>query len=156
MNQPRRSRMQLVELVATFGVLISLVFVALELRQNTAVARGQARNDLATLAQEFLLLLGQDPVANRAWRGHWQDEDVGALTPTDRSQAYYLMIAMVRRLETTYLHHRESLIPEAALESYGMRSPVFDGPRFRTEFWPRSRGMFDPDFTRYFEARLGL
>ena len=93
-----RSRIQWVELVATIGVLVSLVFVGFELRQNTAVARAQARNDLAALGQELLLVLGQDSAANRAWRITWIDEELSEPSATEASQAYYMMIAMIRRL----------------------------------------------------------
>lgn len=35
------------EIVAAFGVILSLLFVGFEIRQNTTIARGQARQDLA-------------------------------------------------------------------------------------------------------------
>jgi hypothetical protein len=156
MSMREHSKLQWAETIATVGVLVSLVFVGLELRQNTAVARAQARNDLAMLAQDWLLVLGQDPTANRAWRAYWYDDDQGPLSAVDESQAYYLMIALVRRLEATYFHHQEGLIPQEALKNYGMDSPVFDSPRFRTEFWPTVRNNFDPQFVSFFELVQGL
>jgi hypothetical protein len=155
--EPRgHSGMQWAELIATIGVLVSLIFVGLELRQNTAVARAQARNDLATLAQDWLLVLGQDSAANRAWNGYWYDDDVRPLSPVEESQAYYMMIALVRRLEATYFHHQEGLIPREALANYGMGSGVFESSRFRTEFWPAIRVNFDPEFVSFFESVQGL
>ena len=150
------SRLQWAELIATVGVLVSLVFVGLELRQNTSVARAQARNDLASLSQDWLLVLGQDPAANRAWRGSWYDDAPGGLSAVEESQAYYMMIALVRRLEVAYFHHQEGLIPEEALANYGMDSPVFESPDFRVEFWPGVRENFDPDFVSFFESLQGL
>lgn len=41
------------ELLAALGVVLSLIFVGYEIRQNTAVARGQARQELAALNQDF-------------------------------------------------------------------------------------------------------
>lgn len=150
------SKMQWAELIATFGVVVSLIFVGLELRQSTAVARAQARSELATLAQDWLLVLGQDSAANRAWIGYWSDEDLGPLSPVEESQAYYMMIALVRRLEVTYFHHQEGLIPREALANYGMGSGVFEGARFRTEFWPTIRENFDPEFVSFFESVQGM
>lgn len=50
------SRTELRETVGLVAVVASLVFVGLEIRQNTAVARGQARQNLADLNQEWLRL----------------------------------------------------------------------------------------------------
>ena len=150
------SKLQWAELIATLGVLISLVFVGLELRQSTSVARAQARSDLAELGQGWLLTLAQDSDATRAWRVYWYDEELAPLSPEEEGRAYYLMIALVRRLEATYFHHQEGLIPEAALGNYGMRSGVFESLRFRTEFWPAIRETFDPDFASFFESVQGL
>ena len=156
MDPRGHSKLQWAELIATVGVLVSLIFVGLELRQSTLVARAQARSELATLDQDWLLVLGQDPATTRAWRVYWYDDDLGSLSPVEESQAYYMMIAMVRRLEATYFHHQEGLIPREALANYGMGSGVFGSPRFRTEFWPAIRENFDPDFVIFFESVQGL
>jgi len=156
MNPRGHSKLQWAELLATVGVLVSLIFVGLELRQTTSVARAQARSELATLDQEWLLVLGQDPETTRAWRVYWYDDDLGSLSHVEESQAYYMMIAMVRRLETTYFHHQQGLIPREALANYGMGSGVFKGVRFRTEFWPTIRENFDPEFVSFFESVQGL
>jgi hypothetical protein len=78
------------------------------------------------------------------------------LSAVEESQAYYMMIALVRRLEATYFHHQEGLIPEEALANYGMDSPVFESPRFRRGFWPTVRENFDPQFVKFFESMQGL
>ena len=77
MTQGSPSKMQWAELVTTIGVLVSLIFVGLEVRQNTAVARAQARNDLASLSQEWLLAMAQDPTLNRAFMAYWLEALIG-------------------------------------------------------------------------------
>ncbi|HLE34231.1 MAG TPA: hypothetical protein VJB38_16625 [Bacteroidota bacterium] len=47
------------ETVAIAGVILSLLFVAYEIRQNTQVARAQARHELAALNQQWPTLLSQ-------------------------------------------------------------------------------------------------
>ena len=132
---------------------MSVAFVGFELQANTSVARAQARNDLAALSQEWLLVLGQDSAANRAWRATWSP-DPGSPPPSaaEANQAYYLMIAMVRRVETIYHHYQEGLIPIEALSNYGIGTPAFRGVRFREEFWPEMRQQFDAGFVEFFES----
>ena len=60
-----------VEIIATVGVVLSLLFVGYEIRQNTAMARGEARQDLAALNQEWLLTLGQDAEFEALWNKVW-------------------------------------------------------------------------------------
>ena len=65
-----------IEIVATVGVVISLLFVGYEIRQNTAMARGQARQELAALNQEWLLTLGQDAEYEALWNAWLPRSDV--------------------------------------------------------------------------------
>ena len=74
MSEGGRSRLQWVELVTTIGIVVSLVFVGLEIRQNTSVARAQARIDMATITQDWLLVLAQDPALTRAFDLYWNEE----------------------------------------------------------------------------------
>jgi hypothetical protein len=151
MAESRVSRLQWAELITTLGVLVSLVFVGFEIRQNTAVARGQARTDLATLNQDWLMAMAADSALQRYFNVHWLEDD-GELSRVQVVQAQNAMIAMVRRLENAFLFFREGLIPEGALRSYGMRGPWFERSRFRNEFWPYFKDTFDPEFVAFAES----
>ena len=48
------------ETLAALGVIASLVFVGLEIRQNTAVARAQTRQALTEDLREFIMTLAAD------------------------------------------------------------------------------------------------
>src|SRR5919109_1175556 len=69
------------ETLGFIGVVASLIFVGMEIRQNTAVARGQARHDLAALNQEWLILQTADSVFNDLYRRAWIEPD--DLTPSE-------------------------------------------------------------------------
>jgi len=157
MTQRSRSTLQWAELVTTIGVFLSLVFVGFEIRQNTAVARAQSRNELASLTQEWLHVISQDAPLNHAYSTYWSDENLAELTDTEVSQARFFMTALVIRLEATYLNYEEGLVPEEALRSYGMRAPVFfASSRFRDEFWPELRAEFNAEFVRFAESEWGM
>ena len=151
------------EISGAFAVVLSLVFVGYQLKQgneetaqNTAVARAQSRNELASLTQEWLLVLSQDAALNHAYRTYWSEGSIAELTDTDVSQAQFFMTALVVRLEATYLNYEEELLPEEALGSYGMRARVFASPRFRNEFWPALRAEFNTGFVRFAESEWGM
>lgn len=143
------------ETVGFIGVVGSLVFVGLQIRQSTAVARGQARQELAALNQEWLILQSTDSVFNRVFAKAWIEEG-DSLTPYEESVANWSMRLQVRRLENAYFQFAEGLVDESALRSYGFQAvTTFRGARFRA-FWVNERVAFDPSFVRYFEERFGI
>ena len=153
-----------VEIIATVGVVLSLLFVGYEIRQNTAMARGEARQDLAALNQEWLLTLGQDAEFEALWNKVWgAGEDTAEnpeifeqLTDPEYRRAWFIMTMHLRRLENVYFQYREGLVDESALNSYGFASvEVFRRPQFR-HYWveTNSRAGFDPDFVAFFERHI--
>ena len=142
------------ELIAASGVILSLVFVGVEVRQNTSVARGQARYDLADSGREFLLAMALDEEWADLWLKAWYSEE--ELTPTERMRARMGMLARLRELENIFFQVREGFVPESGLRGYGWGPDDFESPQFR-EWWteaPRTR--FDPEFVEYFEGRFGI
>lgn len=142
------------ELAAASGVILSLVFVGLQIRQNTAVARGQVRQELAALNQEFLSHLTNEDLSE-IWIRAWETPN----EPLDRTEALranVMMTMTLRRIENVYLQFSEGLIDESALVSYGFqRTHMFASSRFRN-LWAEQRPGFDPGFVTHFESILGM
>lgn len=138
------------------AVVASLVFVGVEIRQNTAVARTQARNDLATLNQEWLMQLAADLDLSEDFDAHFSYEEPRDLSATEEIRANRVMVVLLRRLENAYLLFEEGLIPESALTSYGMQGPWFSSTQFRSVFWPSFKSAADPSFVEFAESTWGL
>lgn len=145
------------ELLAAAGVILSLLFVGYEVRQNTKVARAQARQALAELNQEWLVLQSQDPEFNRLWRTLWQAP--ADLTESEVSRGMFMMTMHLRRLENVYFQYQEGLIDASALNSYGFQTAAtdFDSEFFR-RYWIEAnwREGFDPEFVEFLESEAGL
>ena len=74
----------IVELSSAGAVLLGLVFVGMELRQNTSVVSAQAVHDLNESANNAMLQLAQDAdLADLTLRGN---ENPRALNDTERQQ----------------------------------------------------------------------
>ena len=122
------------ETVAIAGVILSLLFVAYEIRQNTQVVRAQARHELAALNQQWPTLLSQDSTINSIFFKVWADMDA-ELTESEMSRATAMMTLNLRRLENVYFQYSEGLVDEAALRSYGGQlSTLYKSPRFK-KYW---------------------
>ena len=141
------------ELVAALGVILSMIFVGLELRQNTVAVRAAARNELAAGARDWLMALAESPELADAL-GLWLTPD-SELTPTQGSAARYAVRALLRNVENVFFQVQGGIVPEEALTSYGIQSGVFRGPRFH-DLWISERDGYDPEFVTLFETRLGI
>lgn len=143
------------ETVGFIGVVASLVFVGLQIRQSTAIARGQARQELAGLNQEWLILQSTDSVFSRTFARAWIEQG-DSLTSQEASTATWSMRLNLRRLENAYFQFAEGLVDESALNSYGFQAAaLFQSSRFR-ELWVRERNAYDPGFVRYFQERFEI
>jgi hypothetical protein len=137
------------ELVAALGVILSLVFVGFEIRQNTAAVRAQTRQDLTTTSADFLMSMATSDIGDLWFR--WAN---GAeLSDSEWNGLRLALITGVRNLENIYLQHLEGVIDQSALDGYGWRGSVmYDTDRF-AEWWEGGgRARFSLAFVTAFEA----
>jgi len=144
-------------LVATIGVILSLIFVGMELRQSTVISRAQTRQGLADRNGDLISSIAQNPELARAWGIMWRERlDSIPLTHTDSTQANWAMFGMLRHVENVYLQYLEGVVDESVLDSYGFRgNDNFEGAQF-PDWWAPRRHRFDPRFVEEFEAEYGL
>ena len=65
----------LAELAGAIAVLLGLIFVGMELKQNTEAVQAATLQSMTDASQEYLLLLASDADLNRIWRTARQDPD---------------------------------------------------------------------------------
>ena len=110
------------QLLSAAAVVLSLIFVGLEIRQNTAAQRAQTRQALAEASREFTLTLGSTPNLALVYSTVFPSTDSarGAtnLTPADSTAARLLMFTQVRNAENVFLQFREGVVDENVLQTY--------------------------------------
>jgi hypothetical protein len=143
------------ETVGVLGVVASLLFVGLEIRQSTAVARGQTRQELEAMNQAWLTLITADPYYSDLWYRAWVTD--GEIAPDEEYRAAMMMTQFMRRLENIYFQHAEGLVDETALRSYGLQDigTFFAMDRFQ-QWWveKRWRQSFHPSFVAFVEEQV--
>lgn len=139
------------ELVGVVGVIASLVFVGVEIRQNTQAVRGATYQSLTESSMELLFRVADDPEVGAqidAW-------GAGAeLDPVTRSKVEALVTAYLRHLENAYYQMEEGTLRPEFLENWS-GNPTFGLPHFGV-FWERRKRAFGSEFQSYFESRWGL
>lgn len=158
MNDPSSTTSRVGRLLSALGVIVSLVFVGLQVRQNTEALRAQTRQGLADRDAQVIYSIADNPALARAWTLTWQRDTLAAraLTMADSTQARWAMWGMLRFVEHAYLQVDEGALPESSLRGYGFHdNNNFQSPQFAS-FWRGIRDRFDPRFVAAFEAEYHL
>ena len=140
------------EAVALLGVVASLVFVGLELRQSRIAAQAAAYQELGIAIADNWMGRANDRalndlvlVAATADSASWAD--------LDASDVYLLrsyVLANIRLYETAYLQVEQKLLEVDALERLGWTN--FLNSRLLERMWAEARPMVTPAFAAYLEA----
>lgn len=140
------------EVIAALGVVLSLVFVGFEVRQNTRALQATVRNDLATASREYLLAQATSPELSAAYE-LWLSG--GETTPVQDRMVMTSTMALIRNIENVFLQAELGTVDPDVVGSFGMRAPIFQSEKFR-QFWESgARGSVDPGFAEAFGAANG-
>ena len=113
------------------AVAVSLVFVGLEVRNNTIAVRGATMQAIS-------------------------DTSSSDFSPVENQQLNMSLVGFVRNLENTYLQHREGLVPNAVFESYGWNDNI-SRTRYFEEFWTdNADAVVGPEFKHFFESQAQI
>jgi len=134
------------DLFAGLGVIVTLIYLAVQIKQNTTMMRGSAKTEQAALGQNLLLYLAEHPeMTSKIMSG---DEP----TPFEAIQISYSSRAFFRTWETYAYLHEIGLLEEAewiALQNALQRAVQMPGYKrvyqeMREEISPRLRTVLDP------------
>lgn len=119
------------EFLAAIGMLISLIYLALQLRQNTEAVRGTSQQTWSQTSGDLLHdLYGDSEVAELFMRVGRED---GPSTEVDRFRFHVLMTRLVRNAEALAYLQEKGLVDPHIWEAY-----LESTRRFMT--WPGFRG----------------
>ena len=139
------------EFIAAIAVIASLIYLAVQIRQNTQSVRASTVQAISDAAQGRLLALHNVENA-RVWR-------IGRSEPTtlneDERMLYIIMIqTSARGFENLYYQHRSGLLDAPYWAGYDKTIKALvktDGFRY---FWQHRRGRFSSEFESFIEESL--
>jgi hypothetical protein len=111
------------ELVASIAVVISLIFVGLQVRDNTVATQAASYQASAAYSADILLAVAENPEKARIFNAY-VFEDPHNLSADETLQAQYLLSAALRGLENIYIQHQAGMLSEAG---WAAREPTVRG-----------------------------
>lgn len=140
------------EIVAAIGVSLSLVFVGVEISQNTSSVRAQTRQQLRDASAQFNMALATTDLGV-LWSRFASGE---ALSEAEMARLGPALVTAVRNMENVYLQTREGVIDESALVSYGWKGSIMYGSEAFRAWLARNRERFNSEFVDRFQEANGL
>jgi hypothetical protein len=144
----------LTQVVSTIAVVVSLLYLARQMKQSTATARAAAYQSFveqqAALTIAFLADPGLISVFDRAVV---KRESLSEFSDIDRTAVGMLCALQARIYEAMFRQVREGVLDESALHLVAGIS-FLDSPAWK-EIWPRVSRAVSPEFVAYFNERHG-
>jgi hypothetical protein len=128
-------------LLAAIGVLLTLIYLARQVRQGNLFARAQARQRMAEQAHSELYEWKHDP----ALRACFVKKEL--LTPDEQELMHYFLLAAMRAREWEWFQYMDGVISRDVYEAYhGVIALHLGTPRTRNWWKTVGRVGFDPRF----------
>ena len=140
------------EFIAAVAVVVSLIYLAAQIRQNTKSVRAAALQDVIGASTTFLRDVFRDADLTRIWFSG--ADDLKSVNGIDRQRFHFLIVAYFRQAENMHSQSRKGLLKDDDWE--GLRDSVFEGasrPGMRA-WWKANSFRFNPDFREFVEEEL--
>jgi len=98
------------EVVGALGVVVSLIYLSIQLRQNTLSVRSATHQSIIASAATTNALITQDKALARLFRVGC--EDAGGLDEDERVQFSFLCSQFLDIFENLFLHHRHGSLDD--------------------------------------------
>jgi hypothetical protein len=138
------------EIVAAVAVVVSLIYLAVQIRQNTRWLRASTHHSLTSLTVEMNRVIEENPDMARIMRVGTQDFQ--QLTPDERLRFNTNLTSRFRHHENLYYQYRSGMLDEE--EFSGFRRRFAWHLRFpgTLGYWRNARDFHSDEFADYVDS----
>jgi len=147
----------LAEMLASAGVIISLIYLATQIKQTNTLNRSAVHQGLAERQSEFASNIALSPemsalIAKVQYANITRDD----VPDVERIQIGYMFLTLVHHIYLMYQQHKEGILSAAEIEEWvGSKTRLIATP-YMNSVWPTLHTAFPADFSRWFETRYNL
>jgi hypothetical protein len=137
------------EFVAAIAVVVSLLYLAVQIRQNTRAVRSSVFSELQSEIRQNSFALASNEDLARIWRQ--ANEDFESLTADERIRFFSHAMSQFSMYENVYFQHRNSMIEDEISEGWcsGMRF-FLSRPAFKA-YWANMSLVYSRSFQSFIE-----
>ena len=139
------------ELLAAIATIATLIYLARQLRANTAAVRGDSRRAHRSAASAMNRLIASDE--NVAALFNAGLSDFNGLEPAQRTQFTFFMAELIGIWEQAHQEFEAGVMDEFHVEALGRSYGVFLNTPGGREWWGSVRNMYPPAFRDFVDSR---
>ena len=138
------------QIVAAIGVIASLFYLAVQIRQNT---RSQKSIVVDSLTSSLIALFGQQSATTEHMRAFASVvEDWRGATEEDRLRTVSMIFGTFKLFENAWFQYRQGTLEQEQWESWDLHIRVYYHRPGVQDWWSDRRTMFALGFRNYVEA----
>lgn len=143
--------------ISTLAIVLGLIFVGFELRQNTASIRGATMQAISDTHVNWTTQMAVAPELNVIMhRIHNEDASLEDFSTTERMLILGVFNSFIQQLENSFLQYREGLVSDAVFESYGWQYGLIQTRTFG-DYWEYTEGeIIHPEFAKFMSDRVQI
>ncbi len=140
------------ELVAAIATIITLAYLALQIRQNTITSRASTVQETARFSAGLAQSLFEDPeLALLFDRGR---QDLTQLSDAERSRFSYIMIAFLRLAQNVHYQFEQGMMDEDVWSGYRERVLQWVAEPGARQWWSENRASYSQTFAAFVDREL--
>lgn len=138
------------EILGAVGVIITLIYLARQIRQNTKASRLATANAVAAAARDWNAPLLQDP--ELAWTFQVGTEDPTMLDEKEQARFVELCFSLLRMFEDMHYQYQSGFLDPEIWKGYERLYVAYaKAPGFRA-YWKIRRHTFRPEFRDFIDS----
>ena len=142
----------IIDTLGLLGVIGSLLFVGLQIRQSTKLARAEAYRAVEQTTVQWDFVAATDDELVPLLRGVQQEGlRRDQLSDPDKWRVGTMYDALLKSYESIYRQVQDGILPVGALDNFGANQFT---TLYMKDLWPIVRPNYRADFVTYFEQRF--
>jgi hypothetical protein len=139
------------EVVGALAVVLTLGYLAIQIRQNSKAVRSSTRSDIAKMQLDINFMLSQNPDTALALYAFWRGDE---LDEREETAAIFFVMGMFRTMENQFFAYLEGNFSASVWKGYraniviNVRAEQFD------KFWEPRRELFSSEFAEFIDGLL--
>ncbi len=138
---------ELTQLLGGFGVIASLIYVAIQIRNSARAVRASAYQQLAlTTASQWDMLFGSDELCTLVLKGC---DNFATLTRVEKSRFRFFLMSVIRRFENGWFQHKIGTLKSGDWQAIAAdMDSLFTLPGTQAA-WPLIKTRSNPEFRAF-------
>ncbi len=144
----------LAEAVSAIGVVVTLIYLALQIQQNTNVLRASSYQEIANGATEWQMVLAQNENLTRIYVTGVENPEL--LMPEEQAQFGMFLGMLFAKFEIALELYQRGMVDEKLMTPYTrFIMDLLKMPGI-SDYWKQSQHFFSDDLRYYIRERSGV